>query len=326
MNNIPLLSIIIPCFNSGKFISKTLDMLIAQDLSECEVLIINDGSTDDTKNIVSEYEKNNTKIRLINQENSGVSVARNIGIQNATGKYVYFLDSDDSLTDGSLDFFREMLNEHFDCQWFGFGWKMITTKGTQSKVPNAKFDNLELDRALLTQSVLNKTLCVHICSTIYERNMIVQNKINFTPNVKTAEDLEFMFKVYSHVQKAFYSSRITFVYLRRVDSATGVYANYSLTRFTGFKLLKNVLINDFYYSEQIKPYSNFYQQVNLISHTKNYLKSDFKNQEVTDILITECDVLKQKTIFAFNKYFFAIIVAKVIPLKTVLRLFKSTKR
>ena len=93
-----VLSIIIPCYNSEKFISSTLDMLIEQGLEGCEVIIINDGSKDNTSMIIHSYENRIQNCIIIDKENEGVSIARNIGIQKAQGKFIYFLDSDDSLT------------------------------------------------------------------------------------------------------------------------------------------------------------------------------------------------------------------------------------
>ena len=96
-----ILSIIIPCYNSEKFIAKTINMLLRQDLSNCELLLINDGSTDGTLSVLQKY-RSIPEVVIINQVNKGVSEARNAGLLVAQGQYIYFLDSDDMLTDGSL--------------------------------------------------------------------------------------------------------------------------------------------------------------------------------------------------------------------------------
>ena len=83
-----LLSIIIPCYNSGRFLVQTVEMLLRQDLTNCELLLVNDGSTDNTLEICSHYATLYENIRVINQPNHGVSVARNAGITAAQGCYL----------------------------------------------------------------------------------------------------------------------------------------------------------------------------------------------------------------------------------------------
>jgi glycosyltransferase involved in cell wall biosynthesis len=90
-----LISIIIPIYNTQKYISKCLDALIAQTFKDIEILCIDDGSTDNSLNILQEYEKKDGRIKVFTQENSGPATARNVGLQNAKGKYIMFCDSDD---------------------------------------------------------------------------------------------------------------------------------------------------------------------------------------------------------------------------------------
>lgn len=98
------LSIIVPMYNVEQYIEKCLKSLLNQDLSrdDYEILIINDGSKDRSKHIVNEYMKNNKNIRMINQKNGGQSKARNTGIDNAKGEYLFFVDSDDYIEDYTL--------------------------------------------------------------------------------------------------------------------------------------------------------------------------------------------------------------------------------
>ncbi len=90
-------SVIIPIYNTGKYLKECLDSAISQSLKEIEVICVNDGSTDDTEDILRDYEKIDARICVYNQKNLGVSVARNNAIKHATGEYIYFLDSDDML-------------------------------------------------------------------------------------------------------------------------------------------------------------------------------------------------------------------------------------
>lgn len=93
----PAVSVIVPAYNAASTIERCLDSLTAQTLSAIEVIVVNDGSTDDTAAIVSAYAERDGRIRLIDQENSGSGAARNVGINRARGRYLAFIDSDDTI-------------------------------------------------------------------------------------------------------------------------------------------------------------------------------------------------------------------------------------
>jgi glycosyltransferase involved in cell wall biosynthesis len=98
----PLVSVIIPCFNYGKFLSETIESVLNQTFSDFEIVVVDDGSTDSyTREILSTLNK--PKTRLISQKNQGISMARNNGIRNAEGKYICCLDADDLLTPTYLE-------------------------------------------------------------------------------------------------------------------------------------------------------------------------------------------------------------------------------
>jgi lipopolysaccharide biosynthesis glycosyltransferase len=91
----PKISIIIPVYNAEKYLNKCIDSIINQTLKEIEILCVNDGSTDSSLDILKEYQKKDSRLKVFTQENSGPARARNVGLENATGKYIMFCDSDD---------------------------------------------------------------------------------------------------------------------------------------------------------------------------------------------------------------------------------------
>ena len=97
------ISVIIPIFNSEKYLRDCLDSVIGQTFTDIEIICINDGSTDASSTILEEYGKSDERIRIFNQENGGSSSARNAGLDNANGKYIYFADSDDYLEADTLE-------------------------------------------------------------------------------------------------------------------------------------------------------------------------------------------------------------------------------
>ncbi len=93
-----LISIIIPCYNASKTISRTLNSIREQDFKDVEVIVVNDGSKDNSLEVLSMFEKVDSRIKVVTQENAGVSVARNTGLKHAKGNYIVYLDADDNYT------------------------------------------------------------------------------------------------------------------------------------------------------------------------------------------------------------------------------------
>ena len=105
----PTVTVVIPAYNAAQYITQTLECLTAQTLSDFEAIVVDDGSTDDTAEIAARYAVGDPRFRLVQKENGGVSSARNVGIGEANGRYILFLDSDDVLTSGSLEAFADAL-------------------------------------------------------------------------------------------------------------------------------------------------------------------------------------------------------------------------
>lgn len=105
------ISVIVPAYNSEKFLKETLDNLLGQTLREIQIIIVNDGSTDSTQMIIDEYAKKHSNITPVYQKNAGVSAARNTGIEHAEGKYTAFLDSDDLYSENALEEMYNALEE-----------------------------------------------------------------------------------------------------------------------------------------------------------------------------------------------------------------------
>ena len=136
-------SIIIPAYNCEKYISASIESVLNQAVDSREIIIINDGSTDRTENICISYSRKYSFIKLINKENSGVSDTRNIGLDNASGEYILFLDADDELADGALEIFeRAIENENFpDIILANYCMKLNDKCRNPSNMCNAVIDN-----------------------------------------------------------------------------------------------------------------------------------------------------------------------------------------
>ena len=115
MNN-PLVSIVIPVYNGEKYISETIDSVLNQTISNIELIVVNDGSIDNTMELLLDKQRKDTRIRLINKANSGVCSTRNVGIKNSNGTYIAFLDADDLWESDNLEEKIEAI-KNSGCKW-----------------------------------------------------------------------------------------------------------------------------------------------------------------------------------------------------------------
>lgn len=108
----PIVSIILPVYNTEKYIRTCLDSVLEQSYKNIEIILINDGSEDMSGNICDEYAKKDKRIKVIHKQNEGVSTTRNIGIKNATGTYICFADSDDILQNDYVEYLLTMITDN----------------------------------------------------------------------------------------------------------------------------------------------------------------------------------------------------------------------
>lgn len=126
----PKISIIVPFFNSELTLSRAVNSVISQDFSDWELILVNDGSTDNSERIVKDYLKDK-RVSYFSQKNKGVSAARNEGAFAAKGDWLVFLDSDDLLLPGTLCKMEEKIQQNSTCQYFHFG--VSYTKGQEKE-------------------------------------------------------------------------------------------------------------------------------------------------------------------------------------------------
>lgn len=107
-----MISIVVPVYNVEKYLRECVDSLLAQDFQDCEILLVDDGSTDSSGDMCDAYARQDGRIRVIHQENQGLSGARNTGIEAAQGEYLLFVDSDDYLPEGTLSTLHALAVEH----------------------------------------------------------------------------------------------------------------------------------------------------------------------------------------------------------------------
>jgi len=221
-----LLSIIIPVYNAEKFITRCVQSILdqAQGLSNIEIVIINDGSTDNSPAILKKLEQDHDIIKLYEQKNSGEGYTRNVGLEKANGKYIWFIDADDYIDGTILQHIYDTLNSQ-NPEAILFGYKTVDLEGV--KVSEVGYNNDVLTRnQLITQSLYSNT----VWSKVINTSLIRSNKICFDPTVKTATDFDFSFRALYFSKKVVTLNDISYNYVVNPDSISNVRTTSHLER------------------------------------------------------------------------------------------------
>ncbi|MDR2853700.1 MAG: glycosyltransferase [Prevotellaceae bacterium] len=179
--NTPFISVLIPTYNNGQFIKEAIDSVFAQQYDNLEIIVVDDGSTDNTKEIVERY----PSIKYFYQENSGVSAARNLCLEHARGEYIAWLDADDYWLSGKLYAQVEYFNEHSDCQIVFTKFANFFENEDLKSNPIAvqEFEIAKKDKHYLPSALIKKD--------------IFEKFGNFKTELIIGEDLDFLYRLIS---------------------------------------------------------------------------------------------------------------------------------
>lgn len=183
-------SIIVPIYNSERYLNRCIDSLINQSIKEIEIILINDGSTDRSSELIEEYSRKDNRIKVINKVNGGVSTARNAGIECALGKYISFVDSDDWC---EVDMFEKMYKSalEMDVDFINIGFSMDNKSG-KSIIINKSNKNIISKDTKEIAKVLSELTLGYSVMKLFRRDIILKNKIRFTNNLMLGEDAIFV--------------------------------------------------------------------------------------------------------------------------------------
>ena len=269
----PKVSVIVPIYNVEKYLKRCIESLVNQTLQDIQIILVNDGSTDNSGNIAKEYEiKYPEKIMYLEKENGGLSDARNYGMPYATGEYIAFLDSDDYI---ELSAYEEMYNkaieESSDYVECDFLWEYPNkTKVDKRYEYNNKKEMLTFVRVVAWNKLI-------------KRKIIERYNITFPKGLRY-EDVEFTYKLIPHLEKCSYVDKPFVHYVQRDGSIANVQNERTAEI---FRVLDNVIYyyekNNFYekYGEEIE-YT--YTRILLCSSLKRVckIKNKTKRKELID--------------------------------------------
>ncbi|PQJ32180.1 hypothetical protein BST92_09695 [Nonlabens arenilitoris] len=149
-------SVIVPCYNQGEFLDECLQSVLNQSYEDWECIIVNDGSTDDTENIVRRWMQNDSRFSLISIENSGVSNARNQGIIKAKGEYILPIDADDYIDENYLESAFDLFNTSPSCKVVYGAVMMIGEKNEKWELPEFSMKELAIYNIIPVSGIYRK--------------------------------------------------------------------------------------------------------------------------------------------------------------------------
>lgn len=206
-NASPKFSIITPVYNSETFLHKCIDSIIQQKEQDWELVLIDDGSTDQSLAICEEYARHDKRIVVIHQKNAGVSNARNVGIDRANGKWITFIDSDDSIEG---DYFNITNLDEVD---LGIQkWKFTKDGDTIEPLDDAIYagDSFEC----FMKENLHKDVFRAVCAKFLKKDIIENHNIKFDEGIRLGEDTVFFIEYYKHINSISVNSSGCYLYYR----------------------------------------------------------------------------------------------------------------
>lgn len=222
-----MVSVIIPVFNAEKYLKNCIESLLAQTLETCEFIFINDGSVDKSKSIIETFREADSRIMLIEQQNQGVSAARNAGLKAAKGQYIGFADADDTVAPN-----------HFDTL-FGLAQKqdaeivvsryILHRKGKQLVSTPFFPEHTTLDEVYIKKEIIPFFIRDEgqnaIWNKLYKHSLLQQNGISFPVGIALGEDGLFNIAAFSKAKTVYFTDYAGYQYVENDGSATRDFAS-----------------------------------------------------------------------------------------------------
>lgn len=303
-------SIIVPVYNVEKYLAKCLDSLINQTYTNIEIICINDGSTDNSLHILKNYAQKDRRIIVINQENQGVSAARNKGLEVATGDYVFFIDADDWINLKTCEIINEKILQYKNLDIIQYQHIINNLDGKEHFITNRyhieacvkSFQDLE--KLIINSSV------VYCWDKVYNLEFLKNNNIIFPVNIKAFEDYIFIAMIYKYNPRVLVINEHLYTYNKNLSSvcSKNAYKKFLMNKEAFKKLQEELLTVD---NESLILISyNYYLRIILGLWNDLYFSS-YKSEFLEELSFIESLIVKKfKTVKLF-KYNFHMLLAKL---------------
>lgn len=244
----PLISIVLPVYNVEKYLERCLKTVIAQTYKNIEIILVNDGSTDGSLKICEEYKFADTRIKIINKENGGLSDARNVGIKNSAGEYITFIDSDDKVEFDYVEYLYNLIkNNHVDISVCAH---TVVVEKTNNNFIVPTDDILLSDKIAIKNMLYSDKVDTSAWAKLYKKSLF--NNIKY-PEGMLFEDIATTYKLFMKAKKIIFGSQSKYNYIIRKDSIT--------TQKFNKKKFDLIIMTDLMAKEVLKVYPDLYKAV-----------------------------------------------------------------
>lgn len=304
------ISVIMPVYNSEKYLEDMIKSILNQNFKEFELILVDDGSKDNSPSICDKYAKIDERVRVIHKENGGICDARNVGLKNAQGEYIMFSDNDDEYLQGALKENYELItNTQSDLVKFGRKALVIDENNKICKEDIRKFQNITLDKKQINDKMVNllyNNTFVCIWDGIYKKSILTEFD-TFFKNGK--EDVDYNIKILKNVKRITLNEKVYYNhYIRKSFSTSTKYAERNiqvidilLDRFNEF-IEENVSIDEKYFVEyNIYIMKEFLNSLLGILGNKKCKIDDNKKIELIKMLITKMKLKDVKYLKIWKK-------------------------
>ena len=289
-----MISVIIPIYNMEKYLKRCLDSVVNQTYKELEIILVDDGSSDSSGSICDTYATKDDRIKVIHQKNSGVSAARNAGLDIASGNYMAFVDPDDYIdTEMYQILISEMMSGDYDIVECNYA-RFYENNETVIVKPNVDMEYVSYKE--IWHAALTDYLFCGVWNKLFKRSVIGEMRFNI--DYKVSEDMLFFFECAKKTDANLkYINKTLYYYLQRDDSA--IRRPFNKGRFDMLSVLEKILescVGDY---ELISAWNSYYLP-NLINVSQNIVVTGKFSEKYDEI---RNKIIKNKyTIFKFKPY------------------------
>ena len=251
-----LVSIIVPVYNVEKYLDKCIESIVNQTYKNIELILVDDGSPDNCPKMCDEWSQKDNRVKVIHKENAGMSSARNVGIDNAQGEYLAFVDSDDWVDLNAFEVALKMISsDGYDLATFA----LLPEFDTETKQCISDYDINVCNQKELFNLILDTDyVCGYACNKLFKRNIV--GDLRFDESLFVSEDLYFCTKYATKCKRAVYTTAKFYHYRQRNDSMTGEY-KYNVRKLSVLTAYENIM-----------PIYKMYDSEDYYKLERNYLK------------------------------------------------------
>lgn len=208
------ISFILPVYNVEKYLSQCLESLVKQTYQDIEIIAVNDGSTDTSPQILVKYASVDKRIRILNQKNQGLSMARNVGLENVTGEYVLFVDSDDYVALNTAECIAKVVEQFPQLDVVTFS-REIFYENAYSLVDDlfVSSGNIFSGKEFFERAISERKFVSAVWQKAFSMKFLIQNNLMFIPNI-LYEDLSFSIHAILYAQQVTSISDVLYFYRR----------------------------------------------------------------------------------------------------------------